>query len=120
MRIVRLLCKVQRTSRMSELLESYISQSDVVPKGSYQIRQPGSMPREVRRILTQAVREGQTWSCWAHGLHTWLFTCNASRQVSSKCGTPVLQVSVYGDDGGLRDRANWMPDQHGKWCRDAC
>ncbi len=119
MRIVRLLCKVQRTSRMGELLESYISQSDIVPKGSYQIRQPGSMPREVRRALTQAVKEGQTWSCWAHGLRTWLFTCNASRPLLTECGTPALQVSVYGGDGGLRARGNWKPDHRGKWCRDA-
>ena len=66
MGIVRLLCKVQHTSRVGELLESYISQSDVVPKGSYQIHRPGSVPREVRKVLSQAVKEGQTWSCWAH------------------------------------------------------
>ena len=119
MGVVRLLCRVKRISKVGELLESYISQSDVVPKGSYQIRQPGSLPPEVRKVLTQAVKEGQTWSCWAHGLHTWLFTCNMCRPLSRERRTPVLQVSVYGDDGGLRDRGSWMPDQHGKWCRDA-
>ena len=118
MRIVRLLCRVQRTSRMGELLESYISQSDVVPKGSYRIRQPRSMPRELRKVLTRAVKEGETWSCWAHGLHTWLFTCNMCRPLLRERGTPVLRVSIYDDAGGLRDRASWMPDQHGKWCRD--
>ena len=120
MQIVRLLCKVQRSSRLGEMLESYISQSDVVPRGSYQIRQPGSVPPEMRKVLTQAVREGQTWSCWAHGLHTWLFTCNLSDPLSRKRGAPVLQVSIYGNDGGLRDRGSWMPDPHGKWCRDGC
>jgi len=118
MEIVRLLCKVQRSSRLRELLESLISQSDVVPKGSYQIHQPGSVPREVREVLFEAVKAGQTWSCWAHGLHTWLFTCNMSRSVSHSRGGPVLQVSVYGDDGGLQDRGSWIPDQHGRWCRD--
>src|SRR5215813_11229409 len=106
MDMVRLLCKIQRPSKVGELLESYISQSDVVPKGSYQIRQPNSVPCEVRKVLSQAVKQGQTWSCWAHGLHTWLFTCNMAGSLSRKCGTPVLQVSLYGDDGGLRDQGS--------------
>ena len=120
MEIVRFLCKIRHPSKLEELLESYILHSDVVPQGSYQIHQPGSVPREVRKVLTQAVKKGQTWSCWAHGLRTWLFTCDMCRPLSRERGAPVLQVSLYGDDGGLRDRGSWMPDQHGKWCRDAC
>jgi hypothetical protein len=119
MELVRVLCKIRHLSKVGELLESYVSQSDLVPKGSYQIRQTGSVPREVRKALTQAVKEGQTWSCWAHGLHTWLFTCNVSRPLSRERGAPVLQVSLYGEDGELRDRGSWIPDQHGKWCRHA-
>ena len=119
MEIVRLLCKVRRPSKVGELLDSYVSQSDVVPKGSYQIHQLASVPPEVRKVLTQAVRQGLTWSCWAHGLRTWLFTCNMSRPLSQVRGAPVLDVSVYGDDGSLRDRGSWMPDLHGRWCRDS-
>jgi hypothetical protein len=119
MEIVRLLCKIRAPSKVGELLESYIAQSPVVPKGSYQIRHAGSVPREVRKVLTQAVKDGQTWACWAHGLHTWLFTCNLS-PLARERGAPVLQVSVYSEDGELWDRGSWMPDQHGKWCRDAC
>jgi hypothetical protein len=118
MQIVRL-CKSQHPSGVQELLESYISQSEVVPKGSYQIREPGSVPREVRKVLTQAVKAGQIWSCRAHGLHIWLFTCNMSRPLSRERGAPVLNVSLYGNDGGLRDCGTWIPDQHGKWCRSA-
>jgi hypothetical protein len=117
MEMVRLLCKIQRPSKVRELLESFVSQSDVVPRGSYQIRKPSSVPREVREVLTHAVKAGQTWSCWAHGLHTWLFICNMSRPLSSESSTPVLMVSLYGDDGGLRDRGAWMPNEGGKWCR---
>jgi hypothetical protein len=119
MQIVRMWCRVYRTSKIGELLESYISQSDVVPKGSYQLHDPGSVPRDVRQVLTQAVKEGQTWSCWAHGAHIWLFTCNVSGPLSREYGTPVLRVSVYGDHGELRDCGAWMPDQQGKWCRSA-
>ena len=120
MEMVRLLCRIQRSSQVGELLESYIAQSSVVPKGSYQIHQLGSIPLEVRKVLAQAVKQGQTWSCWAHGLRTWLFTCNMCRPLSRERGAPVLEVSLYGGDGELRDRASWMPDQQGRWCRDAC
>jgi hypothetical protein len=119
MEMVRLLCRIQRSSQVGELLESYIAQSSVVPKGSYQIHKLQSVPLEVRKVLTQAVKEGQTWSCWAHGLRTWLFTCNMCRPLSRERGTPVLQVNLYGSDGELRDHGSWMPDQTGKWCRDA-
>jgi hypothetical protein len=120
MQVVRLLCQIQHPSKLGELLESYVAQSEFVPKGAYRIRRPGSIPREVRKVLTRAVEEGQTWSCWAHGLHTWLFTCHMSHPLSRTRGAPVLEVSVYGDDGRLRDRGSWMPDQLGHWCRDAC
>src|ERR1700751_2758760 len=119
MEMVRVRCKIQVPSQVEELLESYISQSEVVPKGAYRIRELGSVPQEVRRPLIQEAREGQTWSFRAHGLHTWLFTCNMSRPLSRERGAPVLQIRVYGDDGGLRDSGEWMPDQNGRWCRSA-
>jgi hypothetical protein len=113
------LCKIRHRSKLEELLESYISQSQIVPKGSYQICERESVPREVRKALTQAVRQGEAWSCRAHGLHTWLFTCRESRPLSRERGAPVLLVSLYGDHGELRDCGAWMPDPHGKWCRSA-
>jgi hypothetical protein len=119
MEMVRLRCKTQYSSKLEELLESYISQSEVVPRGAYRIREPDSVPRNMRKPLIQAAKEGQTWSCRAYGLHTWLFTCNMSRPLSRERGAPVLQVSLYGDDGGLRECGTWMPDQNGKWYRSA-
>ena len=113
------LLKIRHRSKLDELLESYISQSEIVPKGSYQICQRDSVPREVRNALTQALKQDRAWSCRAHGLHTWLFTCRVSRPLSRERGAPVLLVSLYGDDGGLRDCGTWMPDSQGKWCRSA-
>src|SRR5579872_7429813 len=118
MQSVRMWCRVHRISKVGELLESYILQSTVVPTGSYQIREPTSVPRDVRQVVTDAVKDGQTWSCWAHGLHIWLFTCSLS-PLSRKSGVPVLQVSLYGDHGELRDHGTWIPDQQGKSCRSA-
>ena len=117
MELVRLWCKIHSASKVGELLESYVSQSDVVPPGSYQLRAPTSVPLEVRKVLTQAAKAGQTWSCWAHGGRTWLFTCNMSRLLSRERGAPVLEVSVYGNHGELTDSGAWMPDPQGRWCR---
>jgi hypothetical protein len=119
MQIVRLWCRVHRISKVGELLESYISQSDVVPRGSYPLHQPDSVPAEVRRVLALAIKAGQTWSCRAHGRHVWLFTCTVSAPLSRECGAPVLQVNLYGEHGELRDCGSWMPDQQGKWHRRA-
>ena len=119
MEMVRLSCRIQHPSKVGELLESYIAHSCVVPKGSYQIHRVGSVPREVRGALTHALEEGETWSCWVYGLRTWLFTCTMCRPLSRDRGAPVLQVSLYGSDGELQERGSWVPDQHGRWYREA-
>ena len=117
MELARRLLSFRHLSKVGELLESYISQSEVVPKGSYQIRKPESVPPEVRKTLVRAVKAGQTWACRAHGGHTWLFTCHMCAPPSHERGGPALEVSVYGDDGELQDSGIWMPDEHGRWCR---
>src|SRR2546429_9982522 len=111
MEMVRLRWKSQYSSKVEELLESYISQSEVVPRGAYRFREPDSGPREARKPLIQAAKEGQTWSCRAHGLHTWLFTCTMSRPLSRQRAAPVLQGRLYGVARGLRDWGTWVPDQ---------
>lgn len=117
MEFARRLLSLRHLSKVAELLESYISQSEVVPKGSYQIRKSESVPPEVRKTLARAVKAGQTWACRAHGRHTWLFTCHMCAPPSHERGGPALEVSVYGDDGELQDSGIWMPDEHGRWCR---
>lgn len=117
MELARRLLSLRHLSKVAELLESYISQSEIVPKGSYQIRKSESVPPEVRKTLARAVKAGQTWACRAHGRHTWLFTCHMCAPPSYERGGPALEVSIYGDDGELQDSGIWMPDEHGRWCR---
>src|SRR2546430_16919886 len=100
MEMVRLRWKSQYSSKVEELLESYISQSEVVPRGAYRIREPDSVPREVRKPLIQAAKEGQTGSCRAHGLHTWLFTCNRSLPLSPDRVAPGRTRVLYADAAG--------------------
>ena len=50
METVRLRCKIQESSQVEELLESYISQSEVLPKGAYRIRELGSVVDGARKL----------------------------------------------------------------------
>jgi hypothetical protein len=110
---------LQQPSRVERLLEACISLGKHLPEGSFQIRDPSALPEELRRVLTQAIKQGQAWSCWAHRIHTWLFTCDMSLALSRERGTPVLHVSVYGEDGQLQDSGNWLADPRGTWYRCA-
>jgi hypothetical protein len=102
-------------SEVERLLESYISRADILPTGAYQIRTAGSVPWDLRGLVMEAVKLGKTWSCWAQGMHTWLFTAEMSLSLSRERGVPVLQVNLYGYDGSLRESATLMVDPTGNW-----
>jgi len=110
---------MQRPSRVERLLEAYTSSGNLLPEGAFQIRDSSALPRELRRVLTHAIRQGQAWSCWGHRVHTWLFTCEMSLPLSRERGTPVLHVNLYGEDGQLQDSGNWLADPRGTWYRCA-
>jgi hypothetical protein len=110
---------LQQPSRVERLLETYVSCGNLLPEGSFQIRDRSVLPEELQRVLTRAIRQGQAWSCWGHCARTWLFTGDMSLPLSRERGTPVLLVSVYGEDGQLQDSGNWMADPRGTWWRCA-
>jgi hypothetical protein len=94
--------KIQQPSQVERLLETYISRSTVLPQGSYQIRDPASVPAGLQRILSHATEQGKVWSCWrTSSSDTWLFTCEMSLPLSRKRGTPVL---------GLPLQQGWFPE----------
>jgi hypothetical protein len=105
--------------QVERLLEAYISRSNMLPKGSYQIRDPGSVPQGLQRVLGQATEQGRVWSCWANGAETWLFTCEMSLPLSRERGNPVLHVRLHTKDGVLKDADTWTTDPYGTWRRAA-
>jgi hypothetical protein len=109
--------KIQQPSKVERLLEACISRSNVLPKGCYQIRDPGSVPQGLKLILNQATAQGKVWSCWTNSSDTWLFTCEMSLPLSRERGTPVLQVSRHDKDGALSDSGTWTTNPQGTWCR---
>jgi hypothetical protein len=109
--------KMQQPSRVERLLEAFIMRANLLPEGAYQIRDPGALPAELRELVNHAITQGQAWSCWAHRVDTWLFTCDMSLPLSRERGTPVLQVSVHDGDGRLQDSGTWMTNPQGTWYR---
>jgi hypothetical protein len=105
---------LQQPSDVEQLLETYIAGSGLLPGGAYRVLQRADVPRELRRIQALATRTGQSWSCWTHKFHTWLFTAEMSLPLSRERGIPVLQVSQWSDDGILQASGCWMADKQGK------
>jgi hypothetical protein len=109
--------QIQHSSEFGQVLQSYISRAANLPWSAYRMRTAGTIPKELRGLVMQAVKLGKTWSCWTDGTQTRLFTAEVSLPLSRKRGAPVLQVNLYGEDGSLRESGTLMTDQSGKWCR---
>jgi hypothetical protein len=108
--------RLQQAPHAERLFGALVVRSGLLPQGAYQIRDPGSVPKELRRIAKLAANSGCTWSCWALGSRIWLITGELLLPLSRKRGAPVLQVDVF-DEEGPKDSDLWMPDPDGKWNR---
>ena len=56
--------KSRKSQEVERLLESYILRSDFLPRDAHRIRSAPSVPKELRRLVMQAVKLGKAWSCW--------------------------------------------------------
>ena len=116
----RRLRTLQQPSHIEKLLEALVSRASLLPKDSYQIRDPGALPPPLRTLIAQAAQEGRVWGCWVNSFETCLFTCEMSLPRSRERGVPVLLVNRYSESGELQEAGSWMSDQEGKWrpCAD--
>jgi hypothetical protein len=108
---------IQQPLHLERLLDAYITRSDVLPKDSYQIRDPNAVMARLRGILLRAVEEGRVWACWASDMQQWLFTADMSLPLSRERGTPVLSINRYGEDGELEEAGVWLVGPNGLWQR---
>ena len=116
----RRLRTLQQPSHIEKLLEALVSRASLLPKDSYQIRDPGALPPPLQTLIAQAAQEGRVWRCCANSYETCLFTCEMSLPRSRERGSPVLLVNRYSESGELQEAGSWMSDQEGKWrpCAD--
>ena len=109
--------KLLQPSYIERLLEACATRSGLMPEGAYQLRDPDSLPPELRRVLNQITGTGQVWTCWAYATQMWLFTGEVSLPLSRERRAPVLRVSLYSEDGGLKESGAWMTNPDGHWHR---
>jgi hypothetical protein len=109
--------KLQQPCKVERLLEACILRSNILPKNSYRIRDPLSVPEGLQRILSQATDQGMVWSCWAAGSETWAFTCEMYLSLSRERAAPVLHVSLHNKEGSLTDSGSGTTDALGTWHR---
>lgn len=110
---------IRQPSRVERLLEAFVTRTSLLPEGAYQIRDPDSLPSDLRRTLVRETEKGHVWGCWAGGLRTWLFTCELPLASSRERGAPMLQVKLYDEVGQLKEAGTWVTDHAGKWHRCA-
>ena len=111
--------RIQEPSRVERLLDGYISRTTSLPQGSYQLRDSRALPQSLKTVVARAAAQGETWACWAHGSHLWLFICEMSLALSRERGAPVILVRQYNEDGDVTDSGTWRFDAAGSWTRCA-
>jgi hypothetical protein len=110
---------LQQPAQLGRLLEAFVSRGECLPKEAYQIRNARALPKPLRRLITMAASEGRVWTCWEHGVHLSLFTCELALARSRERGAPVLEVTRHDESGDLVDAGNWAADREGRWVRCA-
>jgi hypothetical protein len=110
---------IQHPSRVGELLDSFASSGAALPDRSRRIFERSELPVVLQRVVVQAARTEREWGAWTDEYRTWLFTAEMSLALSRERGTPVLDVSAYGEDGALLESGSWVADRQGQWRRCA-
>lgn len=109
---------VQQPSRVERLLVAFASSSGIVAPDAYLLRDQRAMPSVLQGLIGEAVKEGHAWCCWKDDSHrVWLLTGEMSLALSRECGSPVLDVKIYREDGKLKESDCWRVDKEGEWRR---
>lgn len=111
--------RMQEPSRVQRILEAYVARANILPEGSYPLRDARELPARLKIVIARALAQGHVWLCWARASQIWLFTCEMSLALSRERGAPVVLVRRYDEDGELKDSGTWRIDQLGTWSRCA-
>jgi hypothetical protein len=109
--------RIQEPASVEKLLTDFVARSELIPRNCYEIRDLAELSPPLQRLVSQEIERGRPWACRANALSTWLFTCEMLIAASRERGTPVLEVSLYGDTGELQESGSWLLDPHDNWQR---
>ena len=70
--------RIQRPSRVEQLLELFIVRTNQVPQRAYQIRDPSGLSGILQDLVRQARAKHRVWSAWTDDRTTWVFTVEMS------------------------------------------
>jgi hypothetical protein len=111
--------RIQRPSRVEQLLELFIARTNRVPQRAYQIRDPSGLSGILQDLVRQARAKHRVWSAWTDDRTSWFFAAEMSLALSRERGTPVLEIHAYTEHGELHEAGFWAHDKLGNWQRCA-
>jgi hypothetical protein len=110
---------IQHPSRVGELLDAFASNAVGLPERSRKVLDRSELPAVLQRVVLEATKREREWCAWTDEHRIWLFTAEMSLALSRERGTPVLDVSAYGEGGQLVGSGSWVADRRGEWHRCA-
>jgi hypothetical protein len=79
-------------SHVEQLLDSYVSESGVLPSDARKRVGWDNLPVELRHFAAQAVVDGYVCSVWTDGDSNWFFAGSLALERAREVGRPVLEV----------------------------
>lgn len=80
---------------VEQLLDSYVTMSNVVPPTAARRRDWAGLPVDLRHLAARAAADGCACLAWSEGEATWLFAASIAMERSREFGRPVLEILVY-------------------------
>lgn len=105
----------QKPSRVETLLESLVQERGQLPDQVLKIIDRSQLPSILQKTIFQCLKNGRVWRAWTTEEHIWFFTAEMSLDLARERGCPVLQISVYQEDGKLRRSQVWVNLNDGTW-----
>jgi hypothetical protein len=110
---------LSKPSSVELLLDLFVTRTNRVPKGAYQVRTHSALPQALKSLVQQAQLKQRAWGAWTDDKSTWFFTAEMSLALSRERGMPVLEINDYSEQGELRETGCWTHDKQGSWHRCA-
>lgn len=104
-------------SQLDLLLDSLIQTSVHLPENSRKIVDRSQMPSQLQRIAIRAPKVKQEWRAWSRGSTLIFMTGELIQPLPKLPKCPLVMLNVYGSNGRVKARSEWIFLPGGKWLR---